>query len=186
KNWVSSLATQLKVVLVATDLRTPVQYDGLTATVAADKGKQCMVPFDSNYGELLSEEEEEEGEAPTQHFQRGQQDKKLTQKKAIKAKNMATLAHCTQNNFSRGIPNGLGAKIWELLNVERLNLCFHGLGPCIYYSYLSNTVFVGADANHTLTYEFGSGQVAKIPGTMVYKYAHQGFPGTPFELKRLH
>ncbi|KAG6876501.1 hypothetical protein C0992_012752 [Termitomyces sp. T32_za158] len=111
--------TQLMVVVVPTDLRTPVQYDGLTVTAAADKSKQRMVPSidnDSNYGELPSKEEEEEGKTPTQRFQHIQQNKKLTQKKANKAKNAAALVHRMQNDFLRHIPNGLGVKIWGPLD----------------------------------------------------------------------
>ncbi|KAG6885863.1 hypothetical protein C0992_004831, partial [Termitomyces sp. T32_za158] len=65
--------TQLTVVKLTTDSCTPVQYDGLMATVAADKGKQQVVPTiedDSDYGQSQSKEEEaEEGESSTQHFQ---------------------------------------------------------------------------------------------------------------------
>ncbi|KAG6896388.1 hypothetical protein C0992_008626 [Termitomyces sp. T32_za158] len=180
---------QLKVVVVATNLRTPAQYDGLMAMVPADKGKQRTVPTiddESDYGELPLEEEEEEGKAPAQPFQRIQHDKKLAQKRANRAKNAAALVHRAQNDFSGRIPNRLGVKIWGLLDVEQLNLCFCGLGPCVYYSYLLNTMFVGANMNRVSAYEFGSGQVAKIPGTMVYKYAGQGFSSTPFELEQLH
>ncbi|KAG6874981.1 hypothetical protein C0992_005695, partial [Termitomyces sp. T32_za158] len=60
----------------------------------ADKCKQHVVPSiddNSNYGESLSEEEEEEGKAPAQCFQCVQQNKKLAEKKANKANNAAAL-----------------------------------------------------------------------------------------------
>ncbi|KNZ71495.1 hypothetical protein J132_09530 [Termitomyces sp. J132] len=71
-------AVQFKVVVVATDPRTPVQYDGLMAeaakTLAASKGKTKAVPTEedsSDYGQSSEEEEEEEeeGETPAQRFQ---------------------------------------------------------------------------------------------------------------------
>ncbi|KAG6881538.1 hypothetical protein C0993_001027, partial [Termitomyces sp. T159_Od127] len=143
-------ATQFEVVVVATDPRTPAQYDGLMAeaakTAAASKGKTKAVPTEedaSDYGQSSNkeEEEEEEGEMPTQHFQRIQQNKKLTKKKANRAEAAATLACRAQNDFSGRIPDGLGVKIWGLLNVERLNSFFRGaLGPLFYYSYRTNTV----------------------------------------------
>ncbi|KAG6882493.1 hypothetical protein C0992_011524, partial [Termitomyces sp. T32_za158] len=108
-------------------------------------------------------------------------------KKANRAKAAAAIAHRAQNDFSGRIPDGLGVKVWGPLDVERLNSCFRGgLGPCCYYSSLTNTVFVGADANCAAAFEFSSGQAAKVPGTKVYQFACQGFPGTPYELKRLY
>ncbi|KAG6890751.1 hypothetical protein C0992_012924 [Termitomyces sp. T32_za158] len=168
------LPTQLTVVKLTTDLRTPAQYDGLMATVAADKGKQRAVPAirdDSNYEQSQSEEEEEaeEEESAAQRFQRMQHSKKLTKKKVNRAKAAAAIAHRAQNNFSGQIPDGLGVKVWGPLDVEQLNLCFRGaLGPCYYYSYLMNTVFIGADANCAAAFEFSSGQSAKVLGTKVY------------------
>ncbi|KAG6876830.1 hypothetical protein C0993_012718 [Termitomyces sp. T159_Od127] len=179
------------VVVVSTDLHTPVQYDGIVATMAAKKGKHCEAPSvndDSDYGELQSEEEEEDKEdkTPTQRFQHIQQNKKIAKKKVNKAKAAAALAHKVQNNFSSCILNGLGVKIWRLLDVERLNSCFCGaISPCCYYLYQTNTVFVGTEANQAATFEFSSGQQAKIPGMMVYKFAHCGFPSMPFELEWL-
>ncbi|KAG6896210.1 hypothetical protein C0992_009716 [Termitomyces sp. T32_za158] len=85
-------AAQFEVVILATDLRTPAQYNGMMAevakTVAASKGKQRVVPTkedDSNCRQLSSEEEEEEeeGEMPTQRFQHVQQNKKLAKKKHL-------------------------------------------------------------------------------------------------------
>ncbi|KAG6895553.1 hypothetical protein C0992_000657 [Termitomyces sp. T32_za158] len=87
-------AAQFDVVIVATDPRTPAQYDGLMAeaakTAATSKGKQRVVPTeedDSDYGqsssEVEEEEEEEEGETPAQRFQRVQRNKKLAKKKGI-------------------------------------------------------------------------------------------------------
>ncbi|KAG6871622.1 hypothetical protein C0992_010586, partial [Termitomyces sp. T32_za158] len=184
--------SQLTVVKLTIDTCTPAHYDGLTATAAVDKGKQRAVPSiddDSNYGQLQSEEEEEaeEGESAAQRFQRMQRNKKLAQKKANKAKAVAALAHRAQNDYSGCIPDGLGVKVWGLLDVEQLNSCFCGaLGPCCYYSYLTNAVFVGADANCAAAFEFSSGQLAKIPGTKVYQFARRGFPRTPYELKRLY
>ncbi|KAG6886546.1 hypothetical protein C0992_003486 [Termitomyces sp. T32_za158] len=187
-----ALTSQLTVVKLTIDPCTPAQYDGLTAMAVVDKGKQRAVPAiedDSDYGQLQSEEEEEaeEGELPAQHFQRVQRNKKLAKKKANKAKAAAAIVHRAQNDFSGRIPDGLGVKVWGPLDVERLNSCFHGgLGPCHYYLYLMNTVFVGADANCVAAFKFSSGQLAKVPGTKVYQFACQGFPGTPYKLKRLY
>ncbi|KAG6897691.1 hypothetical protein C0992_012160 [Termitomyces sp. T32_za158] len=187
---------QFKVVLLATDPRMPVQYDGMIAeaakTAAASKGKQRVVltkEDNSNYGQSSSEqeEEEEEGKTAAQRFQHIQRNKKLAKKKANKTQAAAVLAHRAQNNFSGRIPNSLGVKIWEPLNVERLNLCFYGaLGPSFYYLYWTNMVFVGANANHAAAYEFGSGHVADTLQTMVYKFAHRGFPCTTYELEQLY
>ncbi|KAG6875571.1 hypothetical protein C0992_003263 [Termitomyces sp. T32_za158] len=172
--------SQLAVVKLTTDPRTPAKYDGLVATEAAGKEKQRALQSEE-------EEEAEEGELAAQRFQRVQHNKKLAKKKANKAKAAAALAHRVQNDFSGCIPDGLGVKVWGPLDVERLNLCFCGaLGPCHYYLYLTNTVFVGADANCAAAFEFSSGQSAKIPGTKVYQYTCQGFPGTPYELKQLY
>ncbi|KAG6895780.1 hypothetical protein C0992_012638 [Termitomyces sp. T32_za158] len=103
---------QLTVVKLTIDLRTLAQYNGLTATAAAGKGKQWAVPTidnDSNYGQSQSEEEEEakEGESAAQRMQCN---KKLTKKKANRAKAAAAIVHRVQNNFSGRIPDGLGAK----------------------------------------------------------------------------
>ncbi|KAG6874552.1 hypothetical protein C0992_007536 [Termitomyces sp. T32_za158] len=163
---------QLTVVKLTTDLRTPAQYNGLTATAA-----------------LQSEEveEAEEGESAAQHFQHVQHNKKLAKKKVNRAKAVAAIAHRAQNDFSGRIPDGLGVKVWGPLDVERLNSCFRGaLGPCYYYLYLTNTVFVGADANRAAAFEFSSGQSAKVPGTKVYQFACWKFPGTPYELEQLY
>ncbi|KAG6872053.1 hypothetical protein C0992_009940 [Termitomyces sp. T32_za158] len=187
---------QFDMVLLATDPRTPAQYDGMMAeaakTAAASKGKQRVVSTkedNSNYGQSSSEaeEEEEEGKTPAQRFQHVQQNKKLAKKKMNRAQAAAALAYRAQNNFSGRIPDGLGVKIWGPLDVERLNSCFRrALGPSFYYLYRTNTVFVGADANRAAAYEFGSGHAADMPQTMVYKFAHRGFPCTPYELERLH
>ncbi|KAG6898466.1 hypothetical protein C0993_006637 [Termitomyces sp. T159_Od127] len=141
----------------------------------------------SDYGQSSEEEEEEEeGETPAQRFQCVQQNKKLAKKKANRAEAAATLARRVQNNFSGRIPDGLEVKIWGPLNVERLNSFFRGaLGPLFYYSYRTNTVLVGANANRAAAYEFSSGNVADMPRTMVYKFARRGFPCTPYELERL-
>ncbi|KAG6867118.1 hypothetical protein C0993_006611 [Termitomyces sp. T159_Od127] len=179
-------AAQFEVVLVATDPRTPAQYDGLMAeaakTSATSKGKTKAIPTEedaSDYGQSSEEdeEEEEEGETPTQRFQRVQQNKKLAKKKANRAEAAAALARRAQNDFSGRIPNGLGAKIWGPLNVEWLNSFFHGF----YYSYRTDTVLVGPDANCAAAYEFSSGNAADTPQTMVYKLACRGFPCTPYE-----
>ncbi|KAG6873812.1 hypothetical protein C0992_008408, partial [Termitomyces sp. T32_za158] len=116
-----ALPSQLTVVKLTTDPRTPVQYDGLTATAAAGKGKQRAVPAikdDSDYGQLQSEEEEEaeEGELAAQRFQHVQRNKKLAKKKANRAKAAAALAHRAQNDFSGCIPDGLGVKVWGPLD----------------------------------------------------------------------
>ncbi|KAG6858055.1 hypothetical protein C0995_003025, partial [Termitomyces sp. Mi166 len=117
---------QLAVVVVTTDPRTPEQYDELVATqqkaAAASKGKGKIVPTlsdESDYGELLSEHEQEseEGESAAQRFQHVQYNKKLAAKKASKAKAEAALQHRAINDFSGCIPNGLGVKVWGLLDV---------------------------------------------------------------------
>ncbi|KAG6874781.1 hypothetical protein C0992_006579 [Termitomyces sp. T32_za158] len=144
----------------------------------------------SSAGQKLQSEEEEEakeGELAAQRFQHVQRNKKLAKKKANRAKAAAALAHRAQNDFSGRIPDGLGVKVWGPLDVERLNSCFRGaLGPCCYYLSLTNTVFVGADANRAVAFEFSSGQLAKVPGMKVYQFARRGFPGTPYKLERLY
>ncbi|KAG6863559.1 hypothetical protein C0993_011077 [Termitomyces sp. T159_Od127] len=165
-------AAQFEVVLVATDPRTPAQYDGLMAeaakTSATSKGKTKAVPMEedaSDYGQSSKEDkEEEEGETPAQRIQ---QNKKLTKKKANRAEAAAALARRAQNDFSGRIPDGLGVKIWGPLNVEQLNSFFRrALGPSFYYSHQTNTVLVGADANRAAAYEFNSGNAADTPQTM--------------------
>ncbi|KAG6873489.1 hypothetical protein C0993_001433 [Termitomyces sp. T159_Od127] len=163
-------AMQFEVVVVATDPRTPAQYDGLMAeaakTLATSKGKMKAVPTEedvSDYGQSSEEDEEEkeEGKMPTQRFQHVQQNKKLAKKKANRAEAAAALARRAQNDFSGRIPNGLGVKIWGPLNVEQLNSFFRGaLGPSFYYSYQTNTVLMGAKANRVAAYEFSSGNAA--------------------------
>ncbi|KAG6858966.1 hypothetical protein C0995_012561, partial [Termitomyces sp. Mi166 len=164
---------QFAVVVVTTDPRTPEQYDGLIATqqkaVAASKGKGKVVltlSDKSDYGESLSEHkrESEEGESAAQCFQRMQYNKKLAAKKANKAKAEAALQHRAINDFSGCIPNGLGVKVWRLLDVEQLNSCFTGaLSNCVYYLVHSNAIFVGADANQAAAFEYSSQQRAKMP-----------------------
>ncbi|KAG6881820.1 hypothetical protein C0995_000506, partial [Termitomyces sp. Mi166 len=126
----SGTTPQLAVVVVTTDPRTPEQYDGLITTqqkaAAAFKGKGKIVPTlsdKSDYGKSLSEHEQEseEGESVAQRFQHMQYNKKLTAKKASKAKAEAALQHRAINDFSGHIPNGLGVKVWGPLNVEQLN-----------------------------------------------------------------
>ncbi|KAG6893493.1 hypothetical protein C0995_000363, partial [Termitomyces sp. Mi166 len=126
------------------------QYDGLVATqqktAAASKGKGkavATVNDKSNYGQSLSEDEQEseEGELAAQRFQRMQRNKKLTSKKANIAKARDAQQHWAINDFSGCIPNGLEVKVWGPNDVERLNSCFRGaLGDCMYYSPYSNTV----------------------------------------------
>ncbi|KAG6875509.1 hypothetical protein C0992_003553, partial [Termitomyces sp. T32_za158] len=140
--------------------------------------KECGVQSYSK-----KEEGAKEGEMTAQHFQCVQCNKKLA-KKENRAKNAVALAHRAQNNFSGHIPDGLGVKVWGPLNVERLNSCFRGaLALCCYYSYFTNT---RADANHAIAFKFSSGKSAKVPGTKVYQFACQGFPGTPYKLKQLY
>ncbi|KAG6895178.1 hypothetical protein C0992_002753 [Termitomyces sp. T32_za158] len=145
--------------------------------LAVSKGKQhavLLIEDDSNYEGLHSEEEEEEEEGgmPAQHFQHIQCNKELSKRKANKAKMAEALAHCTQNDFSGCIPDGLRVKVWGPLNVEQLNSCFcRALGSCVYYSYLTNTVFVSTDTNCVAAYKFSTGQAAKILCTMVCKFA---------------
>ncbi|KAG6885620.1 hypothetical protein C0995_009198 [Termitomyces sp. Mi166 len=187
---------QLAVVVVTTDPRTPEQYDGLIVTqqkaaaVSKDKGK--IVPTlsdESDYDELLSkhEQESEEGESVAQRFQRVQYNKKLAAKKVSKAKAEAALQHRAINDFSGCIPDGLGVKVWRLLDVERLNLCFTGaLSNCVYYLMHNNTIFVRDNANWAVAFEYSSCQQAKMPASLVYKFALHGFPCTPYELEQLY
>ncbi|KAG6888015.1 hypothetical protein C0992_009875 [Termitomyces sp. T32_za158] len=152
-----ALPIQLTVVKLTTDPCTPVQYDGLKD--------------DSNYKQSQSKEEEEaeEGESATQSFQHVQHNKKLAKKKANKAKAVVAIAHRAQNDFSGCIPDGFEVKVWEPLDVEWLNSYFCGvLGPCHYYLYLTNTVFVEADTNYAAAFKFSSSQTAKVPGMKVY------------------
>ncbi|KAG6858390.1 hypothetical protein C0995_000354, partial [Termitomyces sp. Mi166 len=134
-------------------------------------GKEKIVPMLSNksdYGELLSEHEREseEGESAAQRFQHVQYNKKLAAKKANKAKAEAALQHRAINDFSGCIPNGLGVKVWGLLDVEWLNSCFTGaLSDCMYYSVHSNAIFIGADANQAAAFEYSSQQQAKMPAS---------------------
>ncbi|KAG6871110.1 hypothetical protein C0995_008124 [Termitomyces sp. Mi166 len=164
---------QLTVVVVTTDPRTPEQYDGLVATqqkaVAVSKGKGKIVPTlsdESNYGELLSEHEWEleEGESAAQRFQRVQYNKKLATKKANKAKAEAALQHRAINDFSGHIPDRLRVKVWV-----------H-----------NNAIFVGANVNWAAAFKYSSRQWAKMPASLVYKFAPRGFPCTPYELERLY
>ncbi|KAG6859255.1 hypothetical protein C0995_010279 [Termitomyces sp. Mi166 len=187
---------QLAVVVVTTDPRTPEQYDGLITTqqkdAAASKGKEKIVPTlsdKSDYGELSSEHEQEseEGESVAQHFQRVQYNKKLTAKKASKAKAEAALQHRAINDFSGRIPDRLGVKVWRLLDVERLNSCFTGaLSNCVYYSVHNNAIFVRADANWAAAFKYSSRQQAKMPALLVYKFALRSFLCTPYELEQLY
>ncbi|KAG6859453.1 hypothetical protein C0995_008339 [Termitomyces sp. Mi166 len=187
---------QFTVVVVTTDPRTPEQYDGLVATqqkaAAASKGKGkivLMLSDESDYGELLSEHEREseKGESAAQRFQRVQYNKKLTAKKANKAKAEAALQHRAINDFSGRIPDGLGVKVWGPLDVEQLNSCFTGaLSDCVYYSVHSNAIFVGADANQAVAFEYSSQQRAKMPASVVYKFAPCSFPHIPYELEQLY
>ncbi|KAG6858172.1 hypothetical protein C0995_002952, partial [Termitomyces sp. Mi166 len=160
--------------------------------VAASKSKGKIVPTlsdESDYSESSSEHEREseEGKSAAQHFQHVQYNKKLAAKKANKAKAEAALQHRAINDFSGRIPDGLGVKVWGPLNVERLNSCFTGaLSNCVYYSVHNNTIFVRADANWAAAFEYSSQQWAKMPTSVVYKFAPHGFPCTPYELERLY
>ncbi|KAG6858568.1 hypothetical protein C0995_015638, partial [Termitomyces sp. Mi166 len=143
----------------------------------------------SDYGESSSEHEWEleEGESVAQRFQHVQYNKKLTAKKASKAKAEAALQHRAINDFSGCIPNGLGVKVWGPLDVEQLNSCFTGaLSNCVYYSVHNNAIFVGANANQAAAFKYSSHQRAKMPTLLVYKFALHGFPCTPYELERLY
>ncbi|KAG6870326.1 hypothetical protein C0995_013782, partial [Termitomyces sp. Mi166 len=186
----------LAVVVVTTDPRTLEQYDGLIETqqkaAAASKGKGkvvLMLSDKSDYGELSSvhEQELEKGESVAQCFQRVQYNKKLAAKKARKAKAEAALQHRAINDFSGHIPDGLGVKVWGLLNVEQLNSCFRGaLSNCVYYSVHNNAIFIGADANQAAAFEYSVHQQAKMPASLVYKFVPRSFPHTPYELERLY
>ncbi|KAG6869602.1 hypothetical protein C0995_001836, partial [Termitomyces sp. Mi166 len=187
---------QFTVVVLTTDSRTPEQYNGLVATqqktAATSKGKGkavATVDDKSDYGQSLSEDKQEleEGELAAQRFQHMQQNKKLASKKANVAKARDAQQHRAINDFSGCIPDGLGVKVWGLNNVEQLNSCFQGaLGDCMYYSPYSNTVHVGADANQAAAFEHNLHQRAKVPTTIVYKYAPHGLPCTPYELEQLY
>ncbi|KAG6882625.1 hypothetical protein C0995_014255, partial [Termitomyces sp. Mi166 len=78
------------------------------------KGKAvAMVDDESDYGQFLSEEEQEseEGESAAQRFQRMQQNKKLASKKANTAKARDAQQHQAINDFSGHILDGLGVKV---------------------------------------------------------------------------
>ncbi|KAG6895710.1 hypothetical protein C0995_012320, partial [Termitomyces sp. Mi166 len=159
---------------------------------AASKGKGKVVPMlsdESNYGESSSvhEQQSEEGESVAQRFQHVQYNKKLAAKKMRKAKAEAALQHRAINDFSGHILNGLGVKVWGPLDVERLNLCFTGaLSDCVYYSVHNNTIFIGADANQAVAFKYSAHQWAKMPASLVYKFALRSFLRTPYELKQLY
>ncbi|KAG6882794.1 hypothetical protein C0995_013743, partial [Termitomyces sp. Mi166 len=159
---------------------------------AASKGKGKIVltlSDESDYGESLSEHEREseEGESAAQRFQRVQYNKKLAAKKANKAKAEAALQHRAINDFSGRIPDGLGVKVWGPLNVEQLNSCFTGaLSDCVYYSVHNNAIFIGANANQAAAFEYSSRQRAKMPASLVYKFAPRSFLRTPYELEQLY
>ncbi|KAG6859613.1 hypothetical protein C0995_006645 [Termitomyces sp. Mi166 len=173
---ISAPPPQFTVVVVTTDPRTPEQYDGLVATqqkaTAASKSKGKIVwtlSDESDYGELSSEHEQksEEGESAAQCFQHVQYNKKLAAKKANKAKAKAALQHRAINDFSGCIPDRLGVKMWGLLDVEQLNLCFTGaLSDCVYYSVHNNTIFIRANANRAAAFEYSSWQRAKMPASV--------------------
>ncbi|KAG6858519.1 hypothetical protein C0995_015964 [Termitomyces sp. Mi166 len=182
---------QLAVVVVITDPRTPEQYDGLIATqqkdAAASKGKGKVVPTlsdESNYGESSSEHEQEseKGESVAQCFQRMQYNKKLAAKKVSKAKAEAALQHRAINDFSRCISDGLGVKVWGPLNVEWLNSCFTGALSDLH----NNAIFVRTNANQAAAFEYSAHQQAKMPASLVYKFAPCSFPCTPYELEQLY
>ncbi|KAG6870824.1 hypothetical protein C0995_010338, partial [Termitomyces sp. Mi166 len=187
---------QFAVVVVTTDPRTPEQYDGLVViqqkAAAASKGKGKIVltlSDESDYGELLSEHERksEEEESAAQRFQHVQYNKKLATKMVNKAKAKAALQHRAINDFSGCIPNRLGVKVWGPLDVERLNSCFTGaLSNCMYYSVHNNAIFIGADANWAAAFEYSSWQRAKMPTSVVYKFALRSFLHTPYELEQLY
>ncbi|KAG6869390.1 hypothetical protein C0995_003556, partial [Termitomyces sp. Mi166 len=155
------------------------------AAVSKGKGKIVLTLSDkSNYGESLSEHkrESEEGESAAQCFQHVQYNKKLAAKKANKAKAEAALQHRAINDFSGCIPDGLGVRVWGPLNVEQLNSCFTGaLSDCVYYSVHNNAIFVRADANQAVAFEYSSQQRAKMPASLVYKFVPRGFLRTPYE-----
>ncbi|KAG6887013.1 hypothetical protein C0995_002394 [Termitomyces sp. Mi166 len=124
---------QFAVVVLTTDPRMLEQYDGLVATqqktAAMSKGKRkavATIKNENDYGQFLSEnkQESEEGESAAQHFQRVQQNKKLTTKKANVAKAEAAQQHWAINDFSGCISDGLRVKVWGPLDVEQLNSCF--------------------------------------------------------------
>ncbi|KAG6884338.1 hypothetical protein C0995_010510 [Termitomyces sp. Mi166 len=160
---------QFAVVILTTDSRMLEQYDGLVATqqktaaMSKSKGKVvATIEDESDYGQFSSEDkqESEEGESAAQRFQRMQQNKKLAMKKANVAKAEAAQQHRAINNFSGHIPDGLGVKV--------------------------NTVHVRADANQAAAFKFNSHQQAKVPATIVYKYALCGLLRTLYELEWLY
>ncbi|KAG6859241.1 hypothetical protein C0995_010481 [Termitomyces sp. Mi166 len=143
--------------------------------MSKSKGKAvAMVDDESDYGQSLSEDEQEseERELAAQCFQRMQQNKRLASKKANVAKARDVQQHWAINDFSGCIPDRLEVKVWGPNNVEQLNF---------------NTVHVGADANQAAALEHNSCQQAKVPTTtIVYKYAPRGLPCTPYELEQLY
>ncbi|KAG6902286.1 hypothetical protein C0995_001896, partial [Termitomyces sp. Mi166 len=85
-----------------------------TAAASKDKGKAvAMVDDESNYEQSSSEDEQEseEGELAAQRFQRMQQNKKLTSKKANVAKARDAQQHRAINDFSGHISDRLGVKV---------------------------------------------------------------------------
>ncbi|KAG6858939.1 hypothetical protein C0995_012780, partial [Termitomyces sp. Mi166 len=134
-------------------------------TAAASKGKGKVVATskdESDYGQFLLEDKQksEEGESAAQRFQHVQRNKKLAMKKANVAKAEAAQQHWAINDFSGHIPDRLGVKV--------------------------NTVHIRADANQAAAFKFNSHQQAKVPATIVYKYALHSLPRTPYELEQLY
>ncbi|KAG6858741.1 hypothetical protein C0995_014336, partial [Termitomyces sp. Mi166 len=135
----------------------------------------------------MHERELEEGESVAQRFQRMQYNKKLAAKKVRKAKAEAALQHRAINDFSGCISDGLGVKVWGPLDVEQLNSCFRGaLSDCVYYLVHNNAIFAGADANQAVAFKYSARQPAKMPTSLVYKFALHGFLRTPYELEWLY
>ncbi|KAG6859142.1 hypothetical protein C0995_011212, partial [Termitomyces sp. Mi166 len=76
------------------------------------------------------------------------------------AKAEAAQQHWAINDFFGHISDGLGVKV--------------------------NTVHIRANANQAAAFEFNSHQQAKVPTTIVYKYALRGLPRTSYELEQLY
>ncbi|KAG6882368.1 hypothetical protein C0995_014881 [Termitomyces sp. Mi166 len=63
---------------------------------------------------------------------------------------------------------------------------YGALSDCVYYSVHNNAIFIGADANRAAAFKYSSWQRAKMPASVVYKFAPRGFLCTPYELEQLY
>lgn len=147
-----ALLAQYSVVMLTLDSCTLAQYDSLVAIkkkqTMPGKGKAKAV-FLFNYGKLSSEQEKgEKEELVADYFQCVTCNKHLAKKKTDHAKAEQALCYRAENDFSGRIPNTLEVKVWGLLDIEWMNLCFRrALSHYTYYLYYINMMLIGADAN---------------------------------------